>query len=634
MIGEKIGKYKIIGHIGRGGMADVYKALHPKLNRVVAIKVLNRALVHSHEMLERFQREGQAIAALHHLNIVQVYDQDVIDGIYFMVMEYVEGETLAQRLAQLRRRGERMPLHDVLDIIGAVGEALHYAHEKEMLHRDIKPANVMFRGDGSVVLTDFGVAKILNAASDITADGAVAGTPAYMAPEQWTNDEPDKRSDIYSLGVVLYQVVTGELPFNAETPGRLMFKHISEPPPLPHKFYDDIPVELEQVILRTLAKDPDERYQTARELVNDLRDVVYQIESTAATGVFTRPTPPEVDSRPRKAPKEEPPARRRSPWLWLGAGAILALIILIGLFASGVFSTSSPKETPDAEATAVAERLATLEAALTTSPTAPQTTTPATTITPSARTPTRTSTRTPARTPARTPTLTPAEESPTPQSQSSPTTSAVCVPNMTLVRDVNYTNFNWWGTVNARLDKTWELRQEGDCSWPQGVVLTHLDGEAFGLEEPFEVEWTDEEIDLSVAFRIPSTPGEYEGRFQLQTPGGEPIGEPLTVRVEARPWVTPTPEVPEGPLEIGGWDLFEWYNISERDAWHGKVRLWAWGGVGGYTWYEDSLDNPLSGDILEFERGICGTYVGTVYVTSGDEVASQGLYIPYPEPCQ
>lgn len=621
MIGEKIGKYKIIGHVGRGGMADVYKALHPNLNRIVAIKVLNRALVHSSEMLERFQREGRAIAALRHLNIVQVFDLDVLDGVYFMVMEYVEGETLAQRLAQLRRRGERMPLHDVLDIIGAVGKALHYAHENGMLHRDIKPANIMFRGDGSVVLTDFGVAKILDAASDITATGAVAGTPAYMAPEQWTNDEPDKRSDIYSLGVVLYQVVTGELPFNAETPGRLMFKHISEPPPLPHKLYDDIPIELERVVLRTLAKDPNDRYQTAQDLVNDLTDVVYQVESTAATGVFQRPVPV-PEPKPFDEPSEDESRRRPLPWLWLGAGAALALIILIGLFASGLFSSpDSPQDTPDAEATVVA-RMATLEATLTVSPTPSQT--PSATATSRSSTQTLTPTRTSTSTP--TPTKVPTQVSPSPG-------LSVCTPSMALQRDINYFNLEWWDTVNTSLDKTWVLRNDGDCPWPQGVILAHLDGEAFGFDEPFEVDALSEseEVELTVSLRTPSTPGEYEGRFQLQTPAGEPIGEPLMVKVEARPWMTPTPETPEGPLEIGGYDLFEWSHDPSRDIWQGKVRLWAWGGVGGYTWYEDTLDNPLPGDVLEFERQICGTYVGTIYVTSGNEVAHIGLYIPYPE---
>jgi serine/threonine protein kinase len=618
LTGKTIGKYKIIERIGHGGMADVYKALHPELNRVVALKVLNRALVHSPEMLERFRREARAIAALRHPNIVQVFDLDVADGAYFMVMEYIEGETLSQRLTRLRRRGERLPLHEVLYIIAAVGKALHYAHEQGMLHRDVKPANVMFRGDGSVILTDFGVAKILDVASDITASGAVAGTPAYMAPEQWTNDEPDKRSDIYSLGIVLYQVVTGELPFNAETPGRLMFKHLSEPPPLPRKLCADIPLELERGILRALAKDPQDRYQTAQELVADLRDVIYQLESTAPTGIFDKPLRPLLGDRtvgPGLVKAKS--LARRAPWFWFGAGVIVVLAAVIGLLTSGFIGSTALTTMPDVTGTAMAVRLATLEAALTTTPTP----SPRPSATPEAPTwmPV----------PTEVPTIEVLSLRPSP----SPT---ACVLAMTLLSDVNYFNPHWWGTVNASFNKTWQLRNDGDCPWPQGTVLVHLDGEAFGLDEPFEVGSlpAGEEMTLSVPLRVPSRTGQYEGRFQLQTPGGASIGEPLVVKIKARPRVSLTPAATPEPLRIQGWDLFEWRKVPARDAWVGKVRLWAHGGTGEYTWYRDTLDNPLPGDVLEFEWLVCGDFSGTVIVTSGDMQDQMGLYVPYPAPCQ
>ncbi len=617
MYGEKIGKYRIIGHIDSGGMADVYKALHPELNRVVALKVLNRALVHSPEMLERFRREARAIATLRHPNIVQVYDLDVVEGVYFMVMEYIEGETLSQRLARLHHQGERMPLPEMLHIVVAVGEALHYAHEQGMLHRDIKPANVMFRSDGSVVLADFGVAKILNASSNITASGAVAGTPAYMAPEQWTSDEPDKRSDIYSLGVVLYQVVTGELPFTAETPGRLMFKHLSEPPPSPRKLCADISLELELVILRAMAKDPQDRYQTAQELVTDLREVLYEVESTAPTGVFKRPS--RAVLRERGAGLTESMARRRSPLLWLGAGALILLALIIGLFNSGFLGPITPSATPDATVTALALRLAALEATLAVGP-APSRTPSATPGVP---------TRTPA--PIILPSLSPV------LSPSPPSTS--CVLAMTLVEDVNFSNPNWWSTVNARFEKTWRLRNDGSCSWPQGVVLVHLDGEAFGLGKTFVVDPLEAgaELALVVPLRAPGTPGQYAGRFVLQTPAGEPIGEPLAVELEARPRTSLTPSATPGSLEpvrIAGFDLFEWSQDTTRNVWRGKVRLWARGGTGQYVWYRDTLDNRLPGDVLEFEWGICRDFFSSVWVTSGDSVDHEGLYIPYPGPCE
>jgi serine/threonine protein kinase len=601
---QKIGKYKIVGHIGRGGMADVYKALHPELNREVALKVLNRALVQSPEMLERFRREARAVFALRHPNIVQVFDLDVADDVYFMVMEYIEGETLRQRLTRLRRRRKRMPLHEVLYVITAVGEALHYAHEQDMIHRDIKPANIMFRDDDSVVLTDFGVAKILNVSSNITVTGSVAGTPAYMAPEQWTDDEPDRRSDIYSLGVVLYQMATGELPFDAETPGRLMFKHISEPPPLPRSVCARVPPELEQVILRAMAKAPQDRYQTTRELVDDLRDMVYQIESTAPTGAFRKLSRSVADSRtmgrePVKLSRIGSLVRR-SPLLWLGAGAVVVLVAIVGLLAGGFFGSSTSLSASDASATAMAVRLATLEATLTSTPDVLM----------------------------RTPVLT---RTPSPP-------PITCVPAMTLLKDVNYSNLNWWSTINARFDKTWRLRNDGGCSWPQGTVLVHLDGEDLGLDEPFDVGSlpAGEDIELSLSLRAPDTPGAYEGRFQLQTPEGEPIGEPLTVKLEALLQPPSTPEGTEGagePVRITGFDLIEWSGDSANNVWRGKVRLWAQGGTGQYVWYRDTLDNPLPGDVLEFEWGFCRDFFGSVWVTSGDTQDHESLYIPYPEPC-
>ncbi len=622
LLGEQIGRYKIISCIGRGGMADVYKALHPELDRVVALKVLNRALVHSPEMLERFRREARAIAALRHPNIVQVFDLDVIDSIYFMVMEFVEGETLSQRLSRLRQSGEHMTLNEVMYVVTAVGNALHYAHEQGMLHRDIKPSNIMFRDDGSIVLTDFGVAKILNASSDITASGAVAGTPAYMAPEQWTTDAPDRRSDIYSLGVVLYQMVTDRLPFKADTPGRLMFQHISEPPPLPRKISPNVPLELERVILRSMAKDPSDRYQTAQELVQDLRDVVYQIERTAPTGVFSKMVRP--GKRAKAASQETRP--RRWPLLGLGIGALVLLAGVVGLFLGGFIGSSDPEEAPDVTGTAIAVRLATLEATLSATPEAttagatlspsPTATMPSPTASPVVALPTETLQLSPS------PTLTP-----------TPSHSA-CVAEMALLQDVNYFNTNWWGTVNANLNKVWRLGNEGQCAWPEGTVLVHLDGQDFGLDQPFEIGVLEVGQDLQVVLplRLPSEPGAYEGRFQLQTPAGESVGEPLSVEVEARPLVIATPiGGVELPLKIVGWELIEWQDFEQEHVWRGKIKLKAQGGVGNYVWYQDTLESsPLTGDILEFEWGGGRDFFGSVWVTSGDKVDHQDLHIPYP----
>ena len=614
MSGKTIGKYRIIEQISQSAMATVYKALHPQLNRIVAIKVLNRALADSPQMLERFRREARAVAALQHPHIVQLYDFDIVDGTYYMVMEYIEGETLARRLERLSRRGRRMPLLEALRAIAQVGEALAYAHERGMLHRDVKPGNIMFRQDGSAVLADFGIAKILSAPTQLTRAGEVAGTPAYMAPEQWIEEKSDHRSDVYSLGVVLYQTVTGRLPFDEDTPGRLMYKHISESPPPPRTVYPGVPAEVERIILRALAKAPANRYQTARELVDDLETIIYQIESTADTNTLKRPP---LRRRPASAGR---PNTKRDRLGWALVALAMLLVLgggLVKLVTSGAPPSRQTTVSPDPTGTALAARLATLEAALTSTPTPSP---PTSTLTPlpptSTPTPPPTSTPTPPRTP-------------------SPTS---CVPDMRLERDVNYYDAHWWGLVNATLNKTWRLVNDGPCPWPADTVLVHLEGEAFGLTEPFQVGPLEvgAERELSVPLRVPATPGPYKGHFQLQTASGQPIGEPLVVEVIARlePPATPTLSQPEEPVRIAGFELFEWQADPDNHVWRGKIRLWARGGTGQYVWYRDTLDNPLPGDVLEFEWGICRDFFGSVWVTSGDTVDHESLYIPYPEPCE
>ncbi|HTP10975.1 MAG TPA: serine/threonine-protein kinase, partial [Anaerolineae bacterium] len=228
MIGKTIGKYRIVEHLGRGGMAEVYKAYQPNLDRYVAVKMMHTFLSDEKEFLARFEREAKVVATLRHPNIVQVYDFDVEGGVYYMVMEYISGETLKTRMQNLEANNEWVSLDDAARIILAVGSALKYAHERGMVHRDVKPANVMITLEGQVILTDFGIAKIVSA-SNLTASGAMVGTPSYMAPEQGMGQPGDERSDIYSLGVMLYQLVLGRLPFDADTPLAVVLKHINDP---------------------------------------------------------------------------------------------------------------------------------------------------------------------------------------------------------------------------------------------------------------------------------------------------------------------------------------------------------------------------------------------------------------------
>jgi tRNA A-37 threonylcarbamoyl transferase component Bud32 len=270
MIGRTIGKYRIVEHLGRGGMAEVYKAYQPNLDRYVAIKMMHGFLADEKEFLNRFEREAKVVATLRHPNIVQVYDFDVDSGLYYMVMEFISGETLKSRMQDLETQGQWVSLDDATRIILSVGSALKYAHERGMVHRDVKPANVMITLEGQVILTDFGIAKIVSA-SNLTASGAMVGTPSYMAPEQGMGQPGDERSDIYSLGVMLYQLVLGRLPYDADTPLAVVLKHINEPLPLPKALKPDIPDDLNQLILKSLAKDPHERYQKVGDMSADLR---------------------------------------------------------------------------------------------------------------------------------------------------------------------------------------------------------------------------------------------------------------------------------------------------------------------------------------------------------------------------
>ncbi|MCC7360245.1 MAG: protein kinase [Anaerolineales bacterium] len=267
--GQTIGRYRIVEHLGRGGMAEVYKAYQANLDRYVAIKLMHQFLAADQDFISRFEREAKNVAALRHPNIVQVFDFDVHNGTPYMVMEYIEGDTLKTHLEQLSREGKPLPMAEAIHIIREVGQALSYAHKQKMIHRDVKPANVMLDKSGRVILTDFGIAKILTGPS-FTVTGATIGTPAYMSPEQGLGRPGDHRSDIYALGVMLYQLVTGQLPYEADTPLAVMLKHVNEPLPLPRTFKPDLPEGIERIILKAMAKNPDDRFNTADEMLAQL----------------------------------------------------------------------------------------------------------------------------------------------------------------------------------------------------------------------------------------------------------------------------------------------------------------------------------------------------------------------------
>lgn len=271
--GQTLGKYRVLKALGRGGMAQVYRAYHPQLDRYVAVKVLRSDLVEQDEFLSRFRREAHAVSRLRHPAIVQVFDFDAQNDIYYMVMELLEGDTLRARLNQYRVKGERMPLPEILRVLKDVLGGLQYAHSEGVIHRDLKPANIMLTKRGQAVLTDFGIAQIVGA-TQYTVSGALMGTLNYMAPEQGLKGACDARSDLYSLGIVLYEMLTGYTPFDADTPLAILLKHLNDPLPLPSQMDPSLPAALEHIVLKALAKEPADRFQGAGEMLAAIEKVL------------------------------------------------------------------------------------------------------------------------------------------------------------------------------------------------------------------------------------------------------------------------------------------------------------------------------------------------------------------------
>jgi beta-lactam-binding protein with PASTA domain/tRNA A-37 threonylcarbamoyl transferase component Bud32 len=260
------GRYELTHLIARGGMAQVYRAMDRQLERPVALKVLFPELSIDRTFVERFRREAQAAANLSHPNIVPVFDWGEDDGSYFIVMEYVEGRPLSAVL----RDPQRMPPRQIATIGAGVAAALAFAHRHGVVHRDVKPGNVLITPDGDVKVTDFGIARAMNTEESLTQTGAVMGTAAYFSPEQAEGKGVDSRSDIYSLGVVLYEMAVGRPPFTGDSPVAVASKHVRDMPVLPREANPTVPPALEAVIMKAMAKNPDDRYGSAEELRADL----------------------------------------------------------------------------------------------------------------------------------------------------------------------------------------------------------------------------------------------------------------------------------------------------------------------------------------------------------------------------
>ncbi len=281
LISTTLGNYEIVSRIGKGGMATVYRARQVNMQRDVAIKIISADLAEDPQFMARFEREAQVIANLQHPRILPVHDFGHEGEIAYLVMRLIEGESLYTRL----RRGS-LPLRQASKYVDQVSEALDYAHSQGVIHRDLKPNNVLIDEWDNLYLMDFGLAKIVAASQSLTQTGAVLGTPAYMAPEQWRGEPVDARTDVYALGVILYEMVVGHTPFESDTPFTLMYKHCNDAPPSPRDTSPELPEAVEGVILKALAKQPEQRFQSAGELAREFGAVM-----RVAGSLVTAPSP-------------------------------------------------------------------------------------------------------------------------------------------------------------------------------------------------------------------------------------------------------------------------------------------------------------------------------------------------------
>ncbi len=633
LIGKQLGNYKVTEHIGHGGMAEVYLGHQTKLGRQVAVKVLHPFLASDQGFVSRFQREARIVATMRHPNIVQVYDFDYHEDldIYYMVMEFIQGPTLKDRLQDgpldIKKSGT---------IAAAIAEALDYAHRREMVHRDIKPGNIMFTEEDDPVLADFGIARMLSL-TGLTASGAMVGTPAYMAPEIGSGESGAAASDIYSLGVVLYEMVTGRLPFEADIPMSLVMKHINDPVPSPKEHVSGLSDEFEAVILKTLTKEPEQRYATAGGMAQALRHAL-----DLDTAQFVDRKSPRESPSPEKPADNQPLLRawseseasvaeeaaseakdeekRRTP----GLRRVLLLLTFVLVLGFGGWAASQDHLPPTLSQ--FVAQVSGGEIEVTDEPTSPPTAA-ATTVVSGA------STITPV------PTATPTSD------------QMSLVPTTTQRAEVLrlYTS----PSEHAMLPGTSvlayiTLRNGGSVSWPEGTRLAFVRGDQMAISRTFKLEpiAAGEQVQVLLPLRAPMEVGTYQTVWEVRLPDGRSISSQIQLDIivqEDLPTATSTPTLsPEVsdtptavvPLTLLAPELQDWQADDEQGVWTGTLRFSVEGGLGDYRLYLDTIrqDTEILDNQLTFRWQKCEDFPLEIIATSGEEIAVWEGEIPYPVP--
>ncbi len=363
LIGQNFGRYQILELLGEGGMATVYKAYDARLEREVAIKVIRRDAFAPDEMdmlLKRFEREAKSLGRLSHPNIVGVIDYGEYEGSPYLVMVYLPGGTLKERL------GNPMPWKDAVQLLIPIAQALEYVHDRNIINRDVKPSNILMTEKGQPMMTDFGLVKLFGdkekETTHLTSSGTGLGTPDYMAPEQWTG-EATAQSDLYSLGVVLYEMITGHRPYTADTPAGVLLKQATESLPLPKQYIPDLPQSVESVLLKVLAKEPIHRYPDVRTFVNELQNL---LAGKAVSALTIRPEQLRQQmtgkiERMHASPSDLQPVRQKKafPILFavIGGLGIFGILIAIGAYWMmngnlAMFSAATPTQQAPLSSTA------------------------------------------------------------------------------------------------------------------------------------------------------------------------------------------------------------------------------------------------------------------------------------------